>query len=242
MLLFVLAAGRWAAGAAMVGWLTVAGLVVLAGLADADNPKTGVTEDGPVPRPRIAVRHPAFDPARLRLWGDCWRADLPRPEYRRRMRAAAMVTDFHSAADWVELGEVADWLAAQGVRDGEVLAWHDSPHAVYLELGTRPGIRFMHVFQMMGVGDAQSDRIKAEVCRAAPGVRFVVTDLKLPAVFGREWVGDVGTAGGDLLPDGMSADLRAEFPFDQPAVFRSGGGTGRYVVHALTEPIPWCEE
>jgi hypothetical protein len=54
--------------------------------------------------------------------------------------------------------------------------------------------------------------------------------------------GDVETAGPDLYPLGMSARLRTEFPYQQPAVFRSGAGRGRYIVHELREPIPGCEK
>jgi hypothetical protein len=239
MLLTVLATQRWAAGALMVGWLTLTGLAVLAGLTPADNPPPGRTETWPWPRPRLAVQHPALDPDRMRHWPDCWRTGLSGPEYRRRMNAVRMVTDFHSAADWEEIGEVADWLAGQGVRDGEVLAWHHSPHAVYLDLGVKPGFRFQHVFQMLGIGPGQADQIRAELCAAAPRVRYVVSDLNLIGLY---WGGDIRTAGPDLYPVGFDSGLRAEFPYQQPAVFRSGGGRGRYIVHELRHPIPGCGE
>jgi hypothetical protein len=57
-----------------------------------------------------------------------------------------------------------------------------------------------------------------------------------------ELLGDLFTAGPDLLPTGMLPEIRDEFPFDQPAVFRSGGGRGRYVIHELKHPITWCWE
>jgi hypothetical protein len=73
-------------------------------------------------------------------------------------------------------------------------------------------------------------------------VRYVVSDLELAATFGEDWSGDITTAGPDLYPTGMSEALREEFPYQQPAVFRSGGGRGRYIVHELRNPIPGCGE
>ena len=67
------------------------------------------------------------------------------------MNALGLVRGFHSANDWEQLGEVADWLRTRGVRDGELLCWDDSPHALYLELGIRPAFRFQHVGQMAGI-------------------------------------------------------------------------------------------
>ncbi|HKA06282.1 MAG TPA: hypothetical protein VKD71_03430, partial [Gemmataceae bacterium] len=72
--------------------------------------------------------------------------------------------------------------------------------------------------------------------------RYVVSDLELPGMYAENISGDVETAGPDLYPLGMSTKLRTEFPYQQPAVFRSGGRRGRYIVHELRQPIPGCEK
>jgi len=43
--------------------------------------------------------------------------------------------------------------------------------------------------------------------------------------------------GPGLLPRVIPAACREVFPMNQPAVFRSGNGRGRYVVHVLTNPV-----
>jgi hypothetical protein len=235
MLLFVLASQRWVVGFVMLVWLAITGAVVLSGAAEPAN-ATGV---GPPRGPDWAVLHPAADPVRMMRWADCWRTSLPPPAYRERMNAVGLIHNFHAANDWEQLGEAADWLRAHGVRDGELLCWDDAPHALYLKLSVRPAFRFMHVGQMTGIGPEHEDRVRAELC-AAPRPRWVVSDLmrlesEIPELLGR-----LADAGPDLLPRALPADLRCEFPFDQPAVFRSGDGRGRYIIFELRRPIPWC--
>ena len=238
LLLAVLAANRWAAGFLGVAWLTLANLLILAG-APADS----LTADRSMHAPGflLLIPHPAFDAERLQWWPECWSVGLTPARYRARMNALRQVKSFHSANDWEELGEVADWLKAQNVRDGEVLCWHDAPHALYLELQVRPGFRFQHVGQMLGIGQSQADRIMEELCAARPHVRYVVSDLMRVHADYPELVGDPRGKGDDFLPPTMDPILRDEFPYDQPAVFRSAKGHGRYVVHILPHPILGCE-
>jgi hypothetical protein len=237
MLLFVLATQRWAAGFAGVAWLAVTGLAVLAGAAGPAN----VTGVGPSRGPEWAVLHPALDPGRAARWDDCWRTDLPPPEYRRRMNAVGLVRDFHSANDWVQLGEAADWLRARGVRDGELLCWDDAPHALYLEVSVRPALRFQHVGQMAGISPSHEARVRAELC-AVPRPRWVVADLLRLEKVDEAFAGRLADAGPDLLPTRLPDWARRDFPYDQPAVFRTGGGRGRYVILELRRPLPWCGE
>ena len=158
------------------------------------------------------------------------------------MNGLRMVTGFHPANDWEQLGEVADWLAARGVSDGDVMAWHDAPHAVCLELKVRSGFRFQHVNQMSSIGPAQKAAIWRELCTTSGRVRYVVSDLELPWLFTDDWRDGFDTTGPDLLPTGLPEKVRREFPYQQPAVFRSAGGRGRYIVHELREPIPGCQD
>ncbi len=233
LLLFVLATHRWAAGALLTLWLGVTSLAVLLGGVPAAN-VTGVGPDG---GPEWAVLHPAMDPERMKLWPDCWRTELGLVEYRRRRDAVALVHEFHGATDWQGLGEVVDWLRARGVRDGEVVGWHDSPHAAYLELGIRPGFRFQHVSHIGGLGERQTAAVNAEFDAAAPHVKYVVSDLMRVAAEGMGRLDDWTEAGPRLLPANMPPEVRREFPFCEPAVFRSGGGRGRYLIHELRHPF-----
>ena len=40
-----------------------------------------------------------------------------------------------------------------------------------------------------------------------------------------------------LLPLALDEKARAKFPFNQRAVYRTRGGTGRYLIHELTPPL-----
>jgi hypothetical protein len=237
MLLFVLATQRWAWGFLVLVWLVVTGALVLAGAAVPSN-AAGV---GPSRGPAWAVLHPAADPARMELWADCWRTDLSALDSRRRMDALGMIHDFHSANDWEQLGDVADWLRARGVRDGELLCWDDAPHALYLALGVRPAFRFQHVGQMTGISLDHEARVRAELC-PIPRPRWVVADLLRLEALDPGVAGRLTDAGPDLLPTALPDWARREFPYDQPAVYRPGAGHGRYVVFELRHPISWCEE
>ncbi len=237
MLLFVLASQRWAAGALMFGWLAVTSALVLAGTAASSN----ITGMGPPRGPAWAVLHPAVDPTRMKWWADCWRTGLATAAYRQRMDALGMVHGFHSANDWEQLGEVADWLRARNVRDGELLCWDDAPHALYLLLDLRPTFRFQHVGQMKGISPDHEARIQAELC-AVPRPRWVVADLLRLESAVPDLAGRLSDAGPDRLPTELPDWARREFPYGQPAVHRSGDGRGRYVVFELRKPIPWCGE
>src|SRR5262252_9505132 len=109
------------------------------------------------------VRHPLADVRRLQVWPDCWRTGLTdREQYALWDRTKRMA--FHEAViDWEELDDVAQFLRGQGVKDGEVIAWHDSPHAVYLMLGIKPGVRYMHINTAQALCPAARDRVQAEL-------------------------------------------------------------------------------
>jgi hypothetical protein len=83
--------------------------------------------------------------------------------------------------------------------------------------------------------------VKDEVTRAAPGVRFVVSDLLRLSLFyeydEQLQIKEPGPSPTDHLPPVVPMDDRHVFPLNQPTVFRSGGGRGRYVVHVLTRPV-----
>ena len=179
----------------------------------------------------FTTRSAAFDPNRARWWADCFARD-PSREVR---RGVALYSHDSGGLDPVELGAVADFLRDENVRDGELIAWHNSPHALYLELGIRPSFRFMHVGTAADFAPHQRARMLEELRAALPGARFVVSDLARV------------TKHLDRLADGPPTELpavipawqRAEFPFDQPIVFRSPNG--RFLVHAIVNPVRSCE-
>ena len=76
---------------------------------------------------------------------------------------------------------MADYLRAQGAGDGDVIAWCDSPHAVYLLLDVDPGIRFMHVYTALSIGGG-GEKVMREVEEAKQRSIFVVSDLEWVAL------------------------------------------------------------
>lgn len=181
-------------------------------------------------------RHALFLPDRWRQWGRCFDSDPGETAYRERMYRTALFADTFPSIDPVQIGEVADELRRLGAAEGEVLAWHDSPHAVYLELGHRPPLRFMHINTCI-VGVEQYERMKRELIKllAAGKVKYIVSDLtRVYAMAPDKYRVGKEQAGPDLLPPKLLKDRREVFPLDRPAVFRSGGGKGRYLIHVMT--------
>lgn len=194
------------------------------------------------------VRHPLADWNWIRNWPEClttapprsWLvAETPREQYQLWDRLGR-IEQFVASPGWEELAEVATYLQQQGVGDGEVIAWNDTPHIVYLMLGIKPGIRFMHIttVQIIGVdGSWFGEQQLRQALEAATTARFAVGDLEWAAIglgpSGRARVLAAAASPTDLLPHGLSPGQRATFPFDRPTVFRSQNGRGRYTVHRL---------
>ncbi len=204
-------------------------------------------------RARYWPRHPLAMPARLALWPRCWRGDRSEEERLILWDQLRLHPPHEAVISWQELGEVADYLRQQGVRDGEVIAWFDSPHAVYSLLDIEPGFRYMHVYTALtiasrGVRTAQGEcPVMADLARQHRA-RFVVNDLEWSALFHEHdpdqvaaLQGPAGNPPHDLLP--AFTPYKSLFPFNQPTLFRSRQGTGRYIVHQLVTrgdgpPVP----
>jgi hypothetical protein len=180
-------------------------------------------------------RHSLSVPERLELWPDCWRA-LDAAESRRRQDRLANYPDFFSSIGVDEAHEVAVWLRDRGATAADVIAWHSSPHAVYLDLPGTPAFRFMHADTPL-IRRATYEYMRAELIAAAPRTQYVVSDLCRTFVGAPPERVDDWQARSIVLPPG--ADRL--FPYDQPVVFRSGGGRGRYVVHERTRPVERIE-
>jgi hypothetical protein len=171
-----------------------------------------------------------FDANRTGWWCDCFDAK-PSPETR---KGVAMWPDHFGGQDPVELGAVEDYLRTQDVRDGELIAWHDSPHALYLALDIKPGFRFMHVGTAYSLGPWQREQVKKELLAALPHARFAVSDLHR-ITRKRDKLNEIGPDG---LPLVVPAWQKEEFPLNQPVTFRSP--SGRYLVHAISRPVMSC--
>ena len=211
LMLGVFAANRWPVPFALVAVQLVAG--VWFALAGQSLPYVG--------------RHVAFDVNRSRWWSACLEADPPREA----RRGVAMWAEHFGGNDPVELGAVADFLRTQNLRDGELIAWHDSPHALYLELGVKPRFRFMHASTASGLGPWQEQQVLRELQEALPHARFAVSDMhRVTAKYG-----ELNDLDADGLPKVLPAWQRGEFPWNQPVAFRSPGG--RYLVHRIEKPV-----
>lgn len=192
------------------------------------------------PRERWLPRHPLADPAQLRPWPDCWRLAAPDADRFALWDRLRRHSPHEAVIGWEELNEVAQFLRAKGVGDGEVVGWFDSPHAVYLLLDVRPGFRFMHVYTALAISERSDrpdvrDAVFAEL-GAARRARFVVSDLEWLVTSSDGSAGRAELVGPPVSPTDLLPAVRPHphlFPFNQPTVFRTKGGAGRYLVHEL---------
>lgn len=243
LMLGVWASHRWALTFVAFVWFALAAAVW--GAADrspwlhaqlADVPKES--------RERYLPRHVALDAERLKLWPACWRADLTDAERYALWDRLRLHPPHEAVIGWEEIAEVVEYLRSQGVRDGEAVAWFDSPHALYLVAHLKPGFRFMHVYTAISIGQGPDvpvtgqARVMAELAAAPANRRFVVNDLEWVALPANDpavralLLGPPGRpAPHHLLP--LESPYPASFPFNQPTLFRTRGGKGRYVVHEL---------
>lgn len=184
---------------------------------------------------------------RLKLWPQCWRTDLTDAERFALWDQLRLHEPHEASISWEEIAEVVAFLRSQGVKDGEVIAWFDSPHAAYLVMDTDPGIRYMHVYTAMTISalgappNVGAPQVMKELAEAKKA-KFVINDLEWAVL----WVADdsqkraavLGPARNpphDLLPAAASTDMfpLKSFPYNQPTVFRTRNGTGRYLVHLI---------
>ncbi|QJW97239.1 hypothetical protein [Frigoriglobus tundricola] len=248
LMLGIWAAHRWAWAGTVVLWLALStGLWAVADhVPDVRNRLTDLPART---RERYLPRHPIADPARLRLWAECWRLDMPDAERYALWDALRQHPRHESVISWVEIAEVADFLRTQGAGDGTVVAWYDSTHAAYLLLDVEPGLRYMHVYTAIHVahdsGEVKDGRtvVMGQLRENRARARYVISDLEWlvtgaphDPVRQAKYLGPPRNPPSDLLPEYVPTPL--EFPFNQPTLFRSRSGTGRYLVHQLVT----CED
>lgn len=225
LMIAVFAANRWCLAFPIL--VLQAGVLIWLALA---HPSLPHWEDQPLAVRCVLWQYPHESPDRFQWWSACFERRVPGAV----RNGLAFQTDMHSGTDWEELEEVETFLRSQGVKAGDasVLCWNDSPHTLYLMMDLKPTIRFMHLSTAVGMGPAAPGRVRAELLAAPPQIRFVVSDLKRYALFfPPEAKVQMDEPGPDRLPPVLPEQSRAAFPLNQPALFRSAGGRGRYVVH-----------
>jgi hypothetical protein len=236
------AAHRWAWAPSVLLWLALAGGAWL--VADHSSAVKERFDSIPEPvREQYLPRHAITNVERLRLWPECWRTDLTDAERYALWDELRLHPPHEASIGWEELAEVAEFLRKEGATDGEVLAWFDSPHAVYLMMDIKPGFRFMHVCTAMAifVGEDVTGLMGREwvlgELKCAPRVKYVISDVQwtlLPAKddedLRRAYTGPARSAN-NLLP--AAVPFPKEFPWNQPTIFRTRNGTGRYIVHKI---------
>jgi hypothetical protein len=236
----VWATHRWAWPFVVLVWLVLTSSLWLVADHSAGT-KAALDRLSEETRERYLPRHPITNPTRLKLWPQCLRTDLTDRERYKLWDDLRLHPPHEAAISWSEIEEVAEYLRSQGVKDGEVIGWHNSPHAVYLVMDIKPGFKFIHVYtaisiaygddapEMIGRGGVFQELVKARKAR------YVISDLEWAAAVGeghsRAAVLGPARDGQHLLP--IISPCAGEFPYNQPTRFRSRKGTGRYVVHEI---------
>lgn len=225
--LAVITARRVPIGLLALVWLVVATFIWNIGIALAGGSSgwEQLSRSHPVLVRNLYPRWPLARKELLTLWPRCW-TEGSTPQMRDRLAW------LDECRIWCQLEEVADFLRSQGVKDGELVCWHDSTHPLYLMLRIKPAIRFMHVGTAMAIRERRDD-IRQELLDA-PDKKLVVSDLAR-VIWSPDAVAQEGEKGRLDLPPGLSQKQRHTFPFDQPIIFRSSDG--RYLVHRIEKPI-----
>lgn len=238
----VLAGYRWNAAALIAGWLLAVQICWVA-IPGPLGEWTKLSYDVQT----AFTPHPAFDRSRMQHWPACF-PPMEGAERCWRLDALKQERNHPASFSWTELDEVAGYLRHRQIGDRELVCWHDSPHALYLLLDVKPGLRFMHVNTARLISTECDHRVCDEL-RANTAARFVVIDLRWysfqAATEGeRQAYNAPGRSEGDLLPPAASwlrdenrqDGVEPELPFDlSRTVFRSANGRGRYVVFQIKD-------
>ncbi len=181
-------------------------------------------------------RHPLSQPNRLAEWPNCWN-QLDHLKTLERQDQLMSYYSYFAGITFVDAYEVAEWLKSQGASASDVICWHSSPHAVYLELPGKPAFRFMHVDTPV-IHQQTYAFMKEELLRdAIPKAQYVVIDLCRTYVSAPPGRFDDWSKRDFVLPP----IAQTVFPYNQPIVFRSDNGRGRYVVYELKNPVELTE-
>jgi hypothetical protein len=198
-------------------------------------------------RERFLPRHAITLGHRLKLWPECWRLMMPDKERYALWDKLRLHAPHEASIGWEEIAEVADFLRDKNVQDGEVIAWYDSPHAVYLLLDKQPGFRFMHVYTAISISVADDSRgvvgfnmmLDELNSKKARDAKYVISDLQWVAMSAHTpedlaaFLGPACKPPERLMP--CKTPYPTEFPFNEPTIFRSRNNTGRYIVHKIVK-------
>jgi hypothetical protein len=163
-------------------------------------------------------------------WRSVWRECVTAGSSPQLKDQLSFYRHIHCAPTWVELDEVRRYLQTLGLKDRELVCWDDSSHPLYLDLGIRPAIRFMHVNTAL---DFKSKRPQIRRELIASGHKYVVSDLALPHFLYGRFPDDPPPGAPLALPEDFPDFDREIYPWNQPIIFRAG----RYSVHRVEKPI-----
>jgi hypothetical protein len=254
IMLAVWASHRWAWVPIALLWLTITTTLWM--VADTRPDLKERLDNLPrTTRERYLPRHVIADTDRLRLWPECWHFTMEDKKRYQLWDKLRLHEPHEASISWEEINEVAEYLRDNDIEH-QTVAWFDSAHAVYLILDVRPKFRFMHVYTALSIsvysetdGLVGVELMLHELKKS--GAKYVINDLEWTTIgtYGDEQqrarlLGPAKNPPHDLLPihapwwdrlrDVQPSDpVDVPFPFNQPTVFRTRKGTGRYVIHRV---------
>ena len=170
---------------------------------------------------------PTFHLARIELWGCCW-VDGGSPKMRDRL---ALKGHEVFATQWQDLKEIELFLKERGVGNRELLCYDATTSPLYLQLGVKPGTRFLAPSTFIYYLPSQRESIRAELSASCP--RLVVIDRRLSTWYEGMAIGRMPEPD-ETDPGVISPQLVQRFPYSEPVVFRAG----RYWVHEVRQTEP----
>lgn len=173
----------------------------------------------------LAVGNPLLEPARLQLWGRCWREGSS-PALRDHLSLGAN----DNSPDWQDLARAAEYLRGLPLRDGELTCYNNSTAALYLDLGLRPSTRYLHYNTLLLNFPSRREVIRRALAESPQ--RYVVSDLQGLGLTPAEAAAGADAATPALAPAVPEANRRC-FPWNEPVDFRAG----RFLVHRVTGPV-----
>ena len=124
---------------------------------------------------------------------------------------------FFQPSGWADADKVAAWLKDQAVQDGDVFCIGHGD--IYLSLNTTPSSRYVEYRVLRELFPSRAQNIENAVRSA--GQKYVVADCQFempPTQLRGAWI-----ESDELhLPPSFPDELRSEFPWSQPIVYRSG--------------------